>query len=82
MKFSKNGFPENWSLISRMFAYPNECSIKSEDYDLDNTIPKKEHYFSKLKTDYLDDSEMEQTGKLWKLLTLKMDEIFTSIFKK
>ena len=50
-----------WKFLTNKIAYPHECFNSLDDYQKPVDNLKKENFFSKLKTDYPKDEEIERT---------------------
>ena len=61
LKSLKTGFPNKWKFLSKKLAYPYENFNSIDDYQKPVNNLKKEHFFSKLKSGYPDDKEIERT---------------------
>ena len=75
-------FPDKWQKLNRKLAYPYECFNNIVDYKKHPNNLKKEDFFSKLKIDYPDDSEIERTKEIIEPFDIKNGEELTKLYCK
>ena len=78
----KKVFPEYWNILNKKLAYPYEYFNKIEDYQKPVANLKKEDFFSKLKNECPDDSEIERTKQTIKFFNIKNGEELTRLYMK
>ena len=81
-KVSKKEFPDKWQYLNKKIAYPYDYFNSIDDYKKPVDKLKKEDFLSKLKNDYPDDEEIEQTKELIKLFNIKDGEELTKLYCK
>ena len=81
-KIFKREFPDKWQYLNKKLAYPYQYFNSINDYQKPVDNLKKEHFFSKLKNDYLDDDEIERTKENIKLFNIKDGEELTKLYCK
>ena len=81
-KILKEEFPDKWQYLNKKLAYPYECFNNMNDYKKPVDNLKKEDFFSKLKSDYPDDEEIERTKEIIKLFNIKDGEELTRLYCK
>ena len=81
-KLLKKEFPDKWQYLYKKLAYPYEYFNIIDDYKQPVNNLKKEDFFSKLKSDYPDDEEIQRTKKLIKLFNIKDGEELTKLHCK
>ena len=67
----KKEFHDKWQYLNKKLAYPYEYFNSIDDYKKPVNDLKKEDFFSKMKKDYPDDDEIEQTKEIIKLFDIK-----------
>ena len=75
----KKEFPDKWQYSNKKIAYPYQYFNKIDDYEKPVNNLKKEDFFSKLKNDYPDDEEIEQTKEISKLFNNKDGKKLTKL---
>ena len=82
LEILKTGFPDKWKYLTKKLAYPYEYfnSIDAHQNRVNNL--KKEHFFSKLKSGYPDDEEVQRTMDNIKKFNIKNGEEITQIYLK
>ena len=78
----KKEFPDKWQHLNKKIAYPYEYFNIIDDYKKPVNNLKKEDFFNKLKNDYPDDSDIEQTKEIIKVFEIKNGEEFTKLYLK
>ena len=82
LKILKTGFPDKWKYLTKKLAYPYDYFNSIDDYQKPVDILKKEHFFSKLKTKYPSDEEIERTMNIIEKFNIKNGEELTEIYLK
>ena len=70
-QFLKTGFLDKWNFLTKKSAYPFEYFNGNDDCQKPVNNLKNEHFFSKLKTDYPIDEEIQRTREIIKNLNIK-----------
>ena len=70
-KILKKEFPDKWQYLNKKLAFPYQYFNSIGDYQKSVDNLKKEDFFSKLKNDYPDDDEIDQTKEILKLFDIK-----------
>ena len=81
-KILKKDFPDKWQYLNKKLAYPYEYFNSIDDYKKPVDNLKKEDFFSKLKNDYFDDSDIERAREIIKLFNIKDGEQLTKLYCK
>ena len=79
LKLLKTGFPDKWEYLNKKLAYQYEFFNFIEDNQRSVHNLKKADVFSKLKTDYPSDEEMERTKEIFERFTFKIGEEITEL---
>ena len=74
LKILKAGFSDKWKNLTKKLAYPYEYFNSIDDYQKPVDNLKREHFFSKLKSDYPDDDKKERTKESIKKFNIKNGE--------
>ena len=82
LKCLKTGFTDKWNHLTEKLAYPYDYFNSIDGYQKPVDNLKKEHFFSKLKSDYPDDDETQRTMDIIKKFNIKNGEELTQIFLK
>ena len=82
LKILKRGFPNKWKYLTKKLAYLYEYLDSIDDYQKPVDKLKKEHFFSKLKTKYPNDMEIQRTMDIIKRVSIKNGEEKTEIYLK
>ena len=82
LKIIKTGFPDKWKFLTKKLAYPCEFFNNIEDFQKPVDNLKKEDFFSKLKNDYPEDEDLEETKEIIKLFNIKNGEEIRDIHLK
>ena len=75
-------FPDKWQYLNKKLAYPFEYFNSIGDYKNPVDNLNRENFFSKLKNDYPDDSEIERTREIIKLFNIKDGKQLTKLYCK
>ena len=81
-KILKKEFTDNWELLNKKLAYPYEYFKNLEDYSKDISNLTKQDYFTLLKNDYPDDTEIERTNKIIQTFNIKNGKELTQLYLK
>ena len=81
-KILKKEFPDKWQNLNKKLAHPYEYFNNIDDYEKPVGNLKKEDFFSKLKTSYPDDEEIERNKEIIKLFNIKDGEELTKLYCK
>ena len=81
-KILKKEFPDKWQYLNKKLAYPYEYFNNVDDYKKTVNNLRRENFFSKLKSDYPDDDEIERTREIIKLFNIKDGEELTKLYCK
>ena len=81
-KILKKEFPDKWQYLNKKLAYPYQYFNSIDYYQKPVDNIKKEDFFSKLKSDYPDDDEIERKKQIIKLFDIKNGEELTKLYCK
>ena len=81
-KILQKEFPDKWQYLNKKLAYPYEHFNNINDYKKPVNDLKKEDFFSKLKNDYPDDSDIKRTREIIKLFNIKDGGELTKLYCK
>ena len=81
-KILKKEFPDKWQNLNKKLGYPYQYFKSINDNKKPVNDLKKENFFSKMKSDYPDDEEIERTKEINKLFDIKNGEELTRLYCK